>query len=121
MEYSILLGLVKVNGNSASSNALVESGEGTEEADNMFTIKTSDKSRGKESDVADANERVAMKTIVSRCGEYIYHICTIDYLQTHVVRKKLEIFWKTKFMRVKHVHLSSIDAHSYAKRFLGYL
>ena len=37
------------------------------------------------------------RTFRSRCGNYIYHLCIIDYLQPFTVYKRFEIVFKTVF------------------------
>ena len=57
----------------------------------MFILKMTDK-------VSQQTEGVKLGTqIPSTCGNFIYHISIIDYLQKYDLSKKTERIWKTTF------------------------
>ena len=62
-----------------------------------------------------------VKKIESACGNYIYHVSIIDYLQKYDMSKKLERFSKLFLMGCKNgKDLSSIDPATYKQRFLNF-
>ena len=68
-----------------------------------------------------SNKKQSMGTILSECGNYIYHMSIIDYLTTYNIQKKGEknlksyIFWVTK------EKISSQDPENYGKRFINFI
>jgi len=62
-----------------------------------------------------------MFKVRSMCGNYIYHIGIIDYLQPWNLKKRGETAWKTKVKGVPSIDVSSIEPVTYGRRFLTYL
>lgn len=62
-----------------------------------------------------------VKKIESTCGNFIYHVSIIDYLQKYDMSKKLERFSKLFLMGCKNgKDLSSINPATYKERFLNF-
>lgn len=59
--------------------------------------------------------------VMSQCGNFIYHICIIDYLQPYVLRKRLETVFKSTLLGVSKKDLSCIDPDRYSDRFVQYI
>ena len=75
-----------------------------------------------------ANEKLDQRNYISnrrvcesRCGNYIYHFCIIDYLQSFTLNKRGEIFFKTVFQNAKASTLSAIHPDRYASRFANFM
>ena len=62
-----------------------------------------------------------MFRVWSNCGNYIYHIGIIDYLQPWNLAKRGETFLKTRVKGVPSIDVSSIEPVTYGKRFLTYM
>lgn len=61
------------------------------------------------------------QSIRSTCGNYIYHISIIDYLQKFDIVKKVERMHKQLFKGAKGDEISSINADAYKTRFMKFL
>ena len=61
------------------------------------------------------------EAIKSTCGNYIYHISIIDYLQKYDIFKKVERLHKQFFKGAKGSEISSIDADQYKTRFMKFM
>jgi len=61
------------------------------------------------------------ESIRSTCGNYIYHISIIDYLQKYDIFKKIERLHKQFIKGAKGSEISSIDANSYKTRFMKFM
>ena len=62
-----------------------------------------------------------VRKVESACGNYIYHISIIDYLQKYDTSKKAERLSKMFLMGCKNGNeLSSINPLKYKKRFLDF-
>lgn len=59
--------------------------------------------------------------IRSTCGNYIYHVSIIDYLQKYDIFKKIERLHKQFIKGAKGSEISSIDANSYKTRFMKFM
>ena len=64
--------------------------------------------------------------IVSSCGQFVYHISIIDYLQTYTLSKKVERWYKASVLKFKNTALtardiSSVPPATYEKRFLKFM
>ena len=67
------------------------------------------------------DENRQLFTLNSMCGNYIYHLGIIDYLQPWNTTKKVETFFKTKIKGIPSMDVSSIRPHIYGDRFLNYM
>ena len=72
--------------------------------------------------VSQQTEGIKLGTqIESTCGNFIYHISIIDYLQTYDLSKKVERFYKLAFKGAHPQQLSSINPEKYAQRFAQFM
>lgn len=60
-------------------------------------------------------------SIKSSCGEYIYHLSIIDYLQKYTYKKKIERYHKIWWKHAEPSQISSIDSESYSKRYMKFM
>ena len=81
----------------------------------IFILQVTDK-------VSQQTEGVKLGAqIPSTCGNFIYHISIIDYLQKYDLGKKTERFWKTTFKGAIPKELSSTNPSLYAERFSHFM
>ena len=74
-----------------------------------------------ESAMFDQNDQYQLGKIYSECGNFIYHIFIIDFLQSFNTNKKVEIVLKTVFKNAKRSELSSINPFAYQQRFMNFI
>ena len=74
-----------------------------------------------------SDQRNTLKNqIVSSCGQFVYHISIIDYLQTYTLSKKVERWYKASVLKFKNTALtardiSSVPPATFEKRFLKFM
>jgi hypothetical protein len=58
---------------------------------------------------------------MSKCGQYIYHVSIIDYMQLWNFDKKSEVFAKTWLLGKDKKQISAVEPHYYARRFMRFV
>ena len=58
---------------------------------------------------------------ISACGQYIYNLAIIDYLQAYDFEKWGENFIKVWFYQRDGTLISAVDPNPYARRFLRFM
>ena len=69
----------------------------------------------------DQNDEYQLGKVYSECGNFIYHIFIIDFLQSFNANKKIEIILKRVFKNAKASELSSINPFAYQRRFMNFI
>ena len=117
MDYSILIGIEQVT-DPEQKDLFVQNQNGTD-----FKIQVDED--GEESSSSEESLHTQFKNnpriVVSQCGNFIYHICIIDYLQSFNYNKRAEIVLKMIFKNAKSKDISSMDPQNYFKRYMKFM
>lgn len=129
MDYSLLFAVEKVEEGSKGSNGNKPRVCDPEKqicyyGDRPAPQRSADSFKGIAESKSSQNEDITHTTrhkYVSSCGQYIYHLAIIDYLQTFNFEKKSESRLKIWILRRPAHLISAVEPSVYGDRFIRFM